>query len=185
MPHTARDSDASGVSSRLRNRINSASPGASRSITARVASGVLSRGANPVPPVVRIKFTSPRSAYSLSLAEIKSRSSDRISETATRAPSFSSSVTTAGPDRSSRSPREAESLIVNTAATISTLAIGPFPWKSSGKHGVVLQRFATFVNCAGFQNESSRRELQPLTSGKLDYGLWSVDRTGGLQVAAH
>ena len=45
----------------------SAIPGASRSITRSVASGVLSRGPSPVPPVVRIKFTSPRRAISSSL----------------------------------------------------------------------------------------------------------------------
>ena len=37
-------------------RIVSANPGASFSMTARVASGVTSRGANPVPPVVKIRL---------------------------------------------------------------------------------------------------------------------------------
>ena len=41
-------------------RIASASPGASRSITARVPSGVRSRGPNPVPPVVTTSPAKPR-----------------------------------------------------------------------------------------------------------------------------
>ena len=42
---------------RLWYRMASAMPGALRSATARVASGVISRGAKPVPPVVRIRLT--------------------------------------------------------------------------------------------------------------------------------
>ena len=42
---------------RLSARIASAIPGASRSITARVASGVTSSGVRPVPPVVKMKRT--------------------------------------------------------------------------------------------------------------------------------
>ena len=47
-----RDSAAIGVCASPAARISSASPGASRSSTALVASGVTSRGPNPVPPVV-------------------------------------------------------------------------------------------------------------------------------------
>jgi molybdopterin synthase catalytic subunit len=43
-------------------RIASANPGASRSITSRVASGVTSSGENPVPPVVRMRSQAPESA---------------------------------------------------------------------------------------------------------------------------
>ena len=55
---TPRDRSANGVDARPAARIASASPGASRSITARVASGVTSRTAKPVPPVVTIRATS-------------------------------------------------------------------------------------------------------------------------------
>ncbi len=58
---TPREIIAIGVTFNDSARIASAIPGASRSITFDVASGVLSRGPSPVPPVVTIKFTSPRS----------------------------------------------------------------------------------------------------------------------------
>jgi len=47
---------------RLSNAINKASCGASFVITLRVASGVTSRLAKPVPPVVKITFTLRTSA---------------------------------------------------------------------------------------------------------------------------
>lgn len=49
---TLRESIQCAVCSREASRIASAIPGASRSATAAVASGVTSSGANPVPPVV-------------------------------------------------------------------------------------------------------------------------------------
>ena len=55
MPAMPRESRPSGLTS----RIASASPGASRSMTARVPSGVWSRGANPVPPVVTMTPANP------------------------------------------------------------------------------------------------------------------------------
>ena len=55
IPATPRDSRPSG----LIRRIASASPGASRSMTCRVPSGVWSRGANPVPPVVTTRPAKP------------------------------------------------------------------------------------------------------------------------------
>ena len=55
MPATPRDRRPCG----LTKRIASAIPGASRSITMRVPSGVWSRGANPVPPVVTIRPANP------------------------------------------------------------------------------------------------------------------------------
>ena len=64
MPAAARVSMARGVICMESARIASGMPGVSRSITARVASGVTSRTENPVPPVVRISAT-PRSAQSV------------------------------------------------------------------------------------------------------------------------
>ena len=55
-PLTARDSIACGVLVSDAARIASAKPGASRSKTSRVASGVTSRDVNPVPPVVRMRL---------------------------------------------------------------------------------------------------------------------------------
>jgi len=54
-PATARESIDRLVFFKLSILMASASPGTSRSITARVASGVLSRGLKPVPPVVNIR----------------------------------------------------------------------------------------------------------------------------------
>ena len=53
MPATPREVIHIAVCSREAERIASPKPGASRSITSRVASGVTSSGAKPVPPVVR------------------------------------------------------------------------------------------------------------------------------------
>ena len=64
MPAMPRESRPSG----LTNRIASASPGASRSMTARVPSGVWSRGANPVPPVLTTRPANP-SAIAVSAAD--------------------------------------------------------------------------------------------------------------------
>ena len=55
---------------RATRRIASASPGASRSITARVPSGVWSRGAEPVPPVVT---TSPAKPSVISINAVATR----------------------------------------------------------------------------------------------------------------
>ena len=52
MPATPRESIQWRVWGREASRIASAIPGTSRSITSPVASGVTSRGATPVPPVV-------------------------------------------------------------------------------------------------------------------------------------
>ncbi len=52
----------SGTCSREARRIASAKPGASRSITSRVASGVTSSGERPVPPVVAIRSQPSSSA---------------------------------------------------------------------------------------------------------------------------
>ena len=62
MPLTPRESMACGVLASEAARIASAMPGASRSRTASVASGVTSREVRPVPPVVRIRFTAVASA---------------------------------------------------------------------------------------------------------------------------
>ena len=70
IPATARDSMACGVILSDSARMTSARPGASRSITDRVASGVTSRGAKPVPPVVSITSKSPRAHHSVSFEEI-------------------------------------------------------------------------------------------------------------------
>jgi hypothetical protein len=117
-PQTDRESAASGVILIDSARIISAKPGTSRSITSRVASGVTSLGERPVPPVVTIKLAVPSSAYCMIRAEIIFRSSGRISAATISALIVCNSATTAGPERSSRSPRDAESLMVSITALI-------------------------------------------------------------------
>jgi chaperonin GroEL len=96
---------------RLSWRMASGRPGTSRSMTARVASGVLSRGLKPVPPVVRIKSI-------LSLSDILTISSLRVSRSSGRTSYLTTSPNSltisriAGPLLSTRSPREPLSLTV-------------------------------------------------------------------------
>jgi hypothetical protein len=113
-PTTARDSAAIGVCCSPAARITSASPGASRSITARVASGVTSRGPNPVPPVVT---TRPWSAASVrSAASICGCSSGTTVRVAISKPADRSIRSAASPEASSRVPAATPSLTVTTAA---------------------------------------------------------------------
>ena len=115
-PATWRESIAAGSAARPAARIASASPGTSRSTTSRVASGVTSRGERPVPPVVRTR-SAPLSASSRSAAASASRSSGRQDEAtiSTGARRRRTAAATAGPERSSRSPRNERSETVTTA----------------------------------------------------------------------
>src|SRR5256714_12131897 len=92
----------------------SAYPGASRSMASCVASGVTSSRVIPVPPVVKTK-RAPPSARRAIACEIASRSSDTTSCTVS-SPAASHSSTSAGPERSSPSPRAIVVEMVRTAA---------------------------------------------------------------------
>ena len=70
MPAVWRESIAVGTYFRLTWRISSPNPGIILSHTASVASGVMSRTAGPVPPVVTIKQHSCTSAISFNAASI-------------------------------------------------------------------------------------------------------------------
>ncbi len=114
LPTTARDNAAIGVWVRPAVRISSANPGASRSTTAFVASGVTSRGPNPVPPVVT---TSPwTAASSRNARSISARSSGTTTRLLTSNPAARRSASAASPDASSRVPFETPSDTVMTAA---------------------------------------------------------------------
>src|ERR1700752_2302390 len=89
-------------------------------MTCRVASGGLSRGPSPVPPVVMMRFTSFRSAVCLRAADSSPRSSERTIASTTIAPACLSNSTRALPEASSRSPRAQASLTVKTTARTST-----------------------------------------------------------------
>ena len=78
VPQTPRESIPKGrPPALLARRIASARPGASRSITARVPSGVRSRGPNPVPPVVTTSPAKPR-------GQLAERGGDRFDAVAAR-----------------------------------------------------------------------------------------------------
>ena len=114
-PAIPRDSAACGVFRMPAARMSSARPGASRSITARVASGVTSRGPKPVPPVVTMRPV-PRAARSLSRASIAPRSSATRERSTEPKPAERSADSATSPERSSRVPAETPSETVSTAA---------------------------------------------------------------------
>src|SRR5205823_10187502 len=75
-----RESTAVGVCSSPLRRICSEIPGTIRSATACVASGVLSRGPMPVPPVVSKTSTRPESASDRNCSRIPAGSNNRSEE---------------------------------------------------------------------------------------------------------
>ncbi len=113
-PATARDRAAIGVCASPAARMSSASPGASRSMAARVASGVTSRGPNPVPPVVTTRAWVAASRRSAS--SIRSRSSGTTSRVTTSKPAPLRSVEATSPLSSVRVPCVTPSETVTTAA---------------------------------------------------------------------
>ena len=88
-------------------RSASAKPGASRSSTARVASGVMSSGVIPVPPVVKISSQPESIASSAGPRSARSRPGT-TSIAITSQPASSAAAASFGPDRSSFSRRETE-----------------------------------------------------------------------------
>ena len=99
----------------------SAMPGASRSMTDRVASGVRSFGENPVPPVVT---TSPANDddRSVRAAATGSTPSGTTRRSTTRKPWRASDAASSSPERSSRVPRLTDSETVSTLASSVTAA---------------------------------------------------------------
>ena len=91
-------------------------PGVSRWHTARVASGVTSRGEKPVPPVVTIRFTGCSSHSARRAASMRICSSGTTRAVWILYPADWSISATRGPPASGRSPRKLRSLTVMTAA---------------------------------------------------------------------
>src|SRR5262249_55137086 len=116
-PQMPRLSAASGVLRAPSCRILSGIPSTSRSATERVASGVTSRSAIPVPPTVTTSRAT--SLHSMMRAAIWSFSSGTTEAWITRKPAFSRRRTTAGPEVSSRLLWKEESLTVRTAAVFT------------------------------------------------------------------
>jgi len=95
-------------------RTSSATPSMRRSQIARVASGVTSRAAMPVPPVVTMSLA--WAAARRSASSMAGCSSATVTAATVSNPPASSTLVTAGPERSSRRPRAQESLTVMTTA---------------------------------------------------------------------
>ena len=97
-------------------RICSPKPGRMRSHTAAVASGVMSRGAGPVPPVVITRQHPMSSTSSINVCSTRVRSSGTTRTSACHSESSASSrnASTSGPERSAYSPELALSLTVTT-----------------------------------------------------------------------
>src|SRR5262245_19109865 len=91
-------------------------PGASRSITARVASGVRSPGPNPVPPVVSTRSQPSASLQWMRRSEMSSGSSGITSGPAISAPSEPANRASASPLSSPPSPAAREVETVRIAA---------------------------------------------------------------------
>ena len=115
-PATARDRAAIGVCRVPSRRISSPNPGASRSRTARVASGVTSRGPKPVPPVVTTRANPRWSARSRRTVSMAGRSSGTAARAATSNPASRSNASAASPEPSARVPWVTPSETVTTAA---------------------------------------------------------------------
>src|SRR5262245_53327234 len=115
-PATLRDSIQWRVCSRDSRRIASAMPGASRSITPWIASGVTSLGAIPVPPVVRIRAQPSSSDQCIRRRSIWPRSSVMTSRPASSRPRLPTNSASASPEVSSPSPAAFEVETVITAA---------------------------------------------------------------------
>src|SRR5215212_3562076 len=163
-PHTPLDNIAIGVAFSDCARIASAMPGASRSMTRCVASGVLSRGPRPVPPVVMIKLTSVRAANSRSVCTSGSRSSERILVSTISALIDVSSSTSAAPDSSCRSPREQASLAVMTTALMDMIHK---IFRIYRIHLVHLENLANPVTCFGCVLLTSSDPLQPSSQHRV------------------
>ena len=115
MAATARVSMARGVYCRLLATMAAGIPGTIRSAISQVASGVQSRGAKPVPPVVSSRSHPPPSHSSRMAAASRSRSSGSRTVRVTSIPACSHICAISAPLSSTRSPRLPLSLAVSTA----------------------------------------------------------------------
>ena len=115
IPATARESIPCGVTRILAWRIASTRPGAARSITACVASGVISRGLKPVPPVVKIRSISPLPVQLTNVFLIRAISSGTVCRLTTFQPLVAINPSKAGPEASGRVPAEDRSETVRIA----------------------------------------------------------------------
>jgi len=132
MPHRPRLRAARGVFFAPSLRMRSGMPSTRRPQTARVASGVTSRAAMPVPPVVTISGNA--AARRRNAASSVAWSSGTTSILSTTKWFFCKSSRTAGPERSERVPEETESLMVRT-----TLLVSGFKFPVSSCRGIPVE----------------------------------------------
>ena len=108
IPDTPRDRIPIGVCLSASARIASANPGASRSITALVASGVTSSWVKPVPPVVKISATPSLRVAPQHASRSPCGRRVRTSRATISAPAPSASLASASPERSLDAPAATE-----------------------------------------------------------------------------
>jgi len=124
IPAVCRERIAVGTYCRLTWRISSPKPGIIFAHTTSVASGVMSRRAGPVPPVVTMSEQPSVSANSINVAATKSVSSGTMREISVHSlvmclPRYSR---IAGPPKSSYTPCDARSETVTTPMRATTTA---------------------------------------------------------------
>ena len=172
-PQTPRDSIPNGRPSvLLAARIASARPGASRSIAARVPSGVRSRGPKPVPPVVTTRPAKP-SVSSRRAPATESMPSATARRSTTSKPASTSRATSAAPERSSRVPAMTPSETVSTFASRAPRSALP---------AVDLERRSAVSLRVGLHLGRDHRRL-PLGADRPLGGGRDADRQRGEQVA--
>ncbi len=141
-----RERIAFGVSSSERIRIASPNPGSSTRMISRIASGVKSRAAIPVPPVVRIK-PQPCALKARMVVLIFPSSSGMTASPCTTQPYCSAAARTAGPPRSSYCPAEARSEMVMMPTVMAMrLALLLREQTDVGDFHGFVHRFAHVVN---------------------------------------
>src|SRR4051812_18106978 len=125
-----RDKIALGVILIDSRRMVSPKPGISTRMIARIASGVTSRAATPVPPVARIN-PHPWFENERIVSWMRAASSGTMASPKTCHPYFSAASFTAGPPRSSYSPEVArsETVIIPTVICISWTGVLRAPFR--------------------------------------------------------
>ena len=123
VPAIPRDRNVRGVFCRQRKRDKSIRPACSRCITLRNASGVMSRGARPVPPVLKIKsiFLAGSDQCVKNAASVFTSSGKHSLCVISDCRCFTDNAASVGPEVSVVSPREHRSLMVKITTRVGVL----------------------------------------------------------------
>ena len=170
---TCRDRIAVGTNFRLICRICSPNPGISLSATASVASGVTSRCAGPVPPVVSTRWQPSPSTSSFSVASITGRSSGIRRFTvfhAGAASAFPNHSSSAGIPSSLYTPCEARSLMetrpISSSSGIVDIAGEYISRESGAMPAPGFLPATTAIESASAVRRRDLRRLHPSSNGR-------------------